>query len=69
MNKRRKELLERLHQITEELNLSVDDNMVLLQEDGKSLLDFVSDYNKVKNSEWLKNVKDLIDRMDKLDKE
>lgn len=69
MNKRRKELLEHLHQITKELDLSVDDNMVRNQEDGQSLLDFVSDYNKVKNSEWLKNVKDLIDRMDKLDKE
>lgn len=69
MNKRRKELLEQLHQITKELDLSVDDNMVRHQEDGKSLLDFVSDYNKVKNSVWLNNVKDLIDRMDKLDKE
>lgn len=69
MNKRKKELLEKLHQITEDLDLSVDDNMVRHQEDGESLLDFVSDYNKVKNSQWLRNVKCLIDRMDKLDKE
>ncbi len=69
MNKRKKELLEKLHQITEDLDLSVDDIMDLSQEDKKSFLDFVSDYNKVKNSEWLGNVKDLIDRMDKLDKE